>query len=49
MKIGKKTILVSPNITKFGCMLAILTGWYMWPKEADYKKYEKSLEMENNK
>jgi hypothetical protein len=40
VKIGKREILVNPNVTKFACMLAIMTGWFMWPKESDYKKYE---------
>lgn len=39
MKIGKREIIVNPNVTKFGCMLAIMTGWFMWPREADYQRY----------
>lgn len=39
MKIGKREILVNPNVTKFGCMLAIMSGWFMWPREADYQRY----------
>lgn len=44
MKIGKREILVNPNATKFACMLAILTGWYMWPREHHYKQYAAKIE-----
>lgn len=42
MKIGRsKQILINPNATKFACILMIVTGWFMWPKEEDYVNYEK--------
>lgn len=46
MKIGKREILVNPNARKFACMLAIMTGWFMWPKESDYVKYERRINAE---
>ncbi len=39
----KQKILINPNITKFACMIAIITGWYMWPREAHYKAYDREM------
>lgn len=42
MKIGKREIIVNPDVKKFVCILAIVTGWFMWPKESEYVQYETS-------
>lgn len=40
MKLGKRTVRLNPNVKKFVCMMAIITGWYCWPKESEYKRWE---------
>lgn len=51
MKLGKREILVNPDVKKFACILAIVTGWFMWPKESEYAKYEhkQAVEAEEKK
>lgn len=44
MKIGKRTILINPDLRKLLCVVGIVGGYIMWPKESDYQRYEQRQE-----
>lgn len=47
MKIGRsREVLINPNVQKFACAVMILTGWFWWPRESQYRAYEKKIKAE---
>jgi len=40
VQIGNKEVLINPNVVKFACIMAIMSGFFWWPSESAYKRYE---------